>query len=341
MARFPSPHGVRCREIGSADIIPLVDLLTRGFYPSRREDWVQRLQRLARHPTPAGFPKYGYVLECEDTLVGASLVIYSSVLVNGEKSIRCNDSSWYVKPEFRSYASMLASHGRGHKNVTYFNVTPDRRTLPILEAQRYVRYSSGQFVALPALCAGTARRNVKLVTACPNLDNHLPQADIELLTAHESYGCISVTCISGGGAYPFVFAPRRKFGLIPHVRLIYCRDLSDFVRFERPLGRFLARRNFFLAVLDSNGPIPGLVGAYFPGHPKYFKGPSRPRLGDLAYSELAMFPRLGESTPWEMLVKKFSRKRSTNWSGQVRAKETPDKHHLVTSWAALTAKRQD
>jgi hypothetical protein len=32
------------------------------------------------------------------------------------------------------------------------------------------------------------------------------------------------------------------------------------------------------------------MGKYFDGvAPKYFKGPTRPRLGDLAYTEAAMF----------------------------------------------------
>jgi hypothetical protein len=250
-------------------------------------------------------------------LVGASLVIYASILINGKTTIRCNDASWYVEPLFRSYASMLASHGRGHKNVTYFNVTPNRRTLPILEARGYVRYSSGQLAAFPAFSKGTSSHGVELVTGYSNLENHLSRPNIELLTAHESYGCICVTCISEGGAYPFVFVPRRKFGFLPYVRLIYCRDVSDFVRFARPLGRFLARRNFFLTVLDSNGAIPGLVGAYLPGRPKYFKGPDRPRLGDLAFSESAMFPRLGESTPWQILRRKFSSSRAGGKSRRI------------------------
>jgi hypothetical protein len=33
-----------------------------------------------------------------------------------------------------------------------------------------------------------------------------------------------------------------------------------------------------------------LVGKYFGGKmPRYFRGPNRPRLGDLAYTEAAMF----------------------------------------------------
>jgi len=103
-----------------------------------------------------------------------------------------------------------------------------------------------------------------------------------------------LVCSSGNRRYPFVFMPRRKFGLVPFAHLVYCRDVADFVRFAGPLGRFLAWRGYPLVVLDSNGPIRGLIGAYFGTHPKYFKGPDQPRLGDLAYSELAMFRIAGE-----------------------------------------------
>jgi hypothetical protein len=43
-------------------------------------------------------------------------------------------------------------------------------------------------------------------------------------------------------------------------------------------------------IIDSNGPIPGLVGKYVGDKlPKYFKGPDRPGFGDLAYTEAVMF----------------------------------------------------
>ena len=76
---------------------------------------------------------------------------------------------------------------------------------------------------------------------------------------------------------------------MPFAYLAYCRQVDDFVRFAGPLERFLAWRGFPLVVLDSNGPVKGLVGRYFDGAPKYFKGPDRPRLGDIAYSERVMF----------------------------------------------------
>jgi hypothetical protein len=183
---------------------------------------------------------------------------------------------------------MLVARALKHKNVTYFNITPRRHTHPILEAQGYVRYCAGRFVAVPTLSSSSYGCRVKAVTSDIIADEHLPSSEVELLLAHASYGCISLTCRSANGVQPFVFMPRKKFGL-PFAYLAYCRDLTEFVRFAGPLGRFLAGRGFPVVVLDSNGPIGGLIGIYSDGFPKYFKGPVRPGLGDYAYSERVMF----------------------------------------------------
>lgn len=113
-----SSSRVRCRKIDIADIDRLVDLITRSFsYVPNRDVWVQTFQRLSDHLTPRGSPRYGYFLECEDTLVGVILQIYSSILVNGEARIRCNVSGRYVESAFRCYASMLTLDGRRYKDV--------------------------------------------------------------------------------------------------------------------------------------------------------------------------------------------------------------------------------
>jgi hypothetical protein len=118
----------------------------------------------------------------------------------------------------------------------------------------------------------------------------LPMAfEIELLPKHAGYGCISVTCSAADGRHPFVFLPLWKARVVPYAYLVGCRDREDFVRFAGPLGQFLAGRGYILVAVDSNGPVKGLVGRYFGGAPKYLKGPDKPRLGDLAYSERVMF----------------------------------------------------
>src|SRR6516164_2715374 len=270
-----------CREIGVTDVDDIVSLLARGFRTRTRDFWVRALKRLSEHPTPVGYPKYGYLLESKSAPVGVILLIYSAIVENGETRIRCNVSSWYVEPRFRSYAGMLISRALKHKHVTYFNITPNRHTFGMLEAQGYTRYCSGRFAAVPALSAWSGGAYVSPIAPDIRADEGLPSDAIELLSKHANYGCISLTCSTANRRHPFVFLPRRKAGVVPFAYLAYCHHIRDFVRFAGPLGRFLVKRGFPLVVTDANGPMGGLIGKYSDGAPKYFKGPDQPRLGDM------------------------------------------------------------
>jgi hypothetical protein len=281
---------VRCREIEASDVEAIVRLLARGFPVRSVEEWACVLGRLREHPTPPGFPKYGYLLEHEDNPVGVLLLIFAAIPAGAGTCVRCNVSSWYTEPNFRSHAALLVSRALKQKNVTYLNITPAPHTLPILEAQGYHRYGSGVFLALPML--GPWRAGIHVTEAAPDLraGDDLSPAEVALLGAHAGYGCLSLVCSAGGRRYPFVFVRRRKFGWLPYAHLVYCRALDEFPRFAGPIGRFLARRGLPLVALDANGPLSGLVGRYIESaSPRCFRGPNRPRLGDLAFSERAMF----------------------------------------------------
>jgi hypothetical protein len=286
----PSPR-IRCRRIEDADLPAVVDLLTRGFSPRRtRAFWHDVIERLRNRPTPAELPRYGYLLETGDRLVGAILQIFSIIRATDRApSTRCNVSSWYVDPEFRGYAPLLVARAIKQKAVTYLNISSVPHTRPILQAQGYTRYSNGIFVTVPALTGGAGAR-VRICEA-PAVPQAACDADERaLLEEHVRYGCVSLWCETGDGVYPFVFRPRRVKRLVPCAQLVYCRSIDDFVRFARPLGLTLARHGRPLVILDANGPVPGLPGKYFDETmPRYFKGAAPPRLGDLAYTEAALF----------------------------------------------------
>jgi len=283
---------VGCRQIVADDVPRAVSLLERGFPERNRAHWLRGLKRMAEHATPPGFPRYGYLLESDGTAVGIVLVIFSSVAANGFTSVRGNVASWYVDPAFRSYAAMLTSRVLAHKNVTFINVTPAPHTWPILEAQGYARYCTGQFLALAALGGRPWSARVRAVSPEIEAGDDLPSAEVDLLKAHVRYGCLSVTCSLANRRHPYVFMRcwhRWKIGWLPYALLVYCRSLEDFVRFAGPLGRFLAWRGMPMVFIDSNGPIPGLIGKPIDMGPKFFRGPNPPHLGDVAYTEQVIF----------------------------------------------------
>jgi hypothetical protein len=228
-------------------------------------------------------------MESDGVPVGAILVICTRMQVGDATTTRCNLSSWYVEPGFRAYATLLVSRALRHKDVTYLNVSPAPHTEPIIRAQGFARYCDGIFVAVPLLNGLFGHPDVKLLDACSDPEVDFDPGEREILRQHAANGCISLWCATAERAYPFVFRPRLVRGVMPCAQLIYCADIGDFARFAAPIGRRLARHGRFLVIVDSNGPIAGLAGIYRRGSmPKYFKGPQRPRLGDLAYTEYAL-----------------------------------------------------
>jgi hypothetical protein len=287
------PVKPRIREISESDIEAIADLLTRGFVHRSREYWMRGLRRQSMRPLPPDTPRYGYLLENEGEPVGCLLTIYSSKNLDGEMTTCCNVSSWYVDPAFRNNAALFASMTQKRKDVTYFNVTPAHPTWPILEAQGFTTYCSGLYFSLPALSRTGRGMTVEIVTPYTQSIKNLADADLEKLKREAKYGNLSLACHTVEEALPFIFLPlRKRRGIIPMpgVQLGYCRSISDYARCAGAIGRHLLWRGKPVVLVDANGPIAGLTGVYRePYGRKYFKGPNRPRLGDLTDTELAIY----------------------------------------------------
>ncbi|HWE46888.1 MAG TPA: hypothetical protein VG407_12760 [Caulobacteraceae bacterium] len=280
------PARVRCRQIGEADLEAVADLLTVGFPARTRDYWTRGLERMRLRAAPADHPRFGYMLECEGRAVGVVLLIFSE----RADGMRCNISSWYVDEAYRGLAPMLTSAAMKLKHVTYVNTSPAEHTRPILTARDYVRYSDGQFVALPAL-SGLARDWRVAPFNAQDARHRFIDDEASLLQRHVEDGCTVLIVGTPEGPEPFVMIPRRiLYSPVAVMQLVWCRDTQSFVRCAGPLGRALIKRGVGAVILDANGPIEGLMGLYVPGKaPRYFHGPTQPRLNDLAFTEAVVF----------------------------------------------------
>jgi hypothetical protein len=283
----------RFREIQQSDVEAIADLLTRGFVHRSRDYWMLGLRRQGARSLPPDAPRYGYLMESDGKPVGCLLLIYSTRTIDGQATISCNVSSWYVDPEFRNYAALFASMTQKRKDITYFNVTPAAPTWPILEAQGFQVYCRGLYFSFPVLSRNGRGMRVEAVTPDTVSAAGLTDDELSMLKRHTGYGCLSLVCRTADEVVPFVFfSLRKRRGIIPlpALQLGFCREIADYVRCASAIGRYLLRRGSPVVILDANGPIAGLVGIYSEARGrKYFKGPGRPRLGDLADTELAIF----------------------------------------------------
>jgi hypothetical protein len=284
---------LRCREITSADLEAVADLLTRGFVGRPRDYWLQGLQRQAARQIPVRYPRFGYLLDHDGAPVGVLLLLYSSRGNGQAAAIQCNLSSWYVEPAFRNYAPLLTRMAQKHKEVTYLNISAATGTWPIIEAQGFNFYCSGLFFSIPALSGTKAGMAIETVAPEVHAIAGLPEDEVELLARHARYGCLSLVCRTSSEVFPFILLPMRiRRGWLgpPVMQLIYCRDIRDYVHCAGAIGRLLLRHGKISVALDANGPIAGLIGIYssMRGR-KYFKGPHPPRLADLTDTELVLY----------------------------------------------------
>jgi len=166
---------IRCREIGIADLDAVAALLARGFARRSRDYWMDGLRRQSVRDVPEGFPRFGYMLDHEGTPVGVLLLIYTARENGGGISIRCNLSSWYVEPGFRSYAPMLSTVAQRHKHVTYTNISPAHWTWRIIEAQGFRAYCGGLFFSFPALSRPAKGMRVEVIQQDAHAVDGLPK----------------------------------------------------------------------------------------------------------------------------------------------------------------------
>ena len=228
-------------------------------------------------------------MEQDGALVGTILLIFTNVQSRDSSTIRCHVTAWYVKPEYRAYAGLFYLKAISRKNILYMNISAQPSAQPFLAIHGFTKYSCGQFFSVPALHLISKATDCTIIKATSVPDVPFKAYERDLLLDHTRYGCMCLWCVTSEQAYPFVFRTHITKKVLPTAQLIYCREIGDFVKFVWPIGLFLARRGKFVVRIDSNGPIPGLMGKYFDGlTPRWYKGSTQPRLGDLAYTQFAM-----------------------------------------------------
>lgn len=275
LAPAASPQRVRCRQIAESDLPGLADLLARGFPRSDRATWTRGFERLAALAPVEGMPRFGYVLDSEQGIVGVLLLISSR---RPDGRIIANLSSWYVEPAWRAHSTLLTQVATKSRQVTYLNASPAPHTWRTLQALGFKPFNLGRSAAFALLGRGRVSDIIP---------GDLPEQG--MLLAHRALGCTSLVCEKDGVLHPFIFKPRRLDR--PNVKMmeiIYCRDTADFAKCSGALGRHFLKRGVLGFILD--GRISGMPSHYVAGkEPRFYKGPEAPSLNDLAFTEKVIF----------------------------------------------------
>ena len=275
------------REIRDDDLEAVRDLLVEGF-PLRSADyWAKGLANLGALPQIEGFPRYGYLVEADGAPQGVLLTINSDRGGHGPRTTHF--SSWYVREPYRQFALLLLRSGMDLKDTIFVNPSPSDFILPILKRFGYEPYTAGMVMLDPRTAArrgprgGTVRRLGSRDLA------GLSDAEGLVAEDHLRMGCEVLRLETDARAGLLIH--RRKWirRAVPCSQVILA-DPGLVLELAGPVMRAVARRGSLVALCDVGGDRrEPAIGRVFTHQIRYFKGPQAPAVGDLAYSELAVF----------------------------------------------------
>ena len=161
-ADIPAVVAVRVREIRPPGFGRGDRPVDEGLLAVPALHWMSVIERLTTHQTPQGYPRYGYLVENDGTLVGVILMIFTARVLEGVTSVWCCGSSYYVEPQFRLYGPTMMKKAHRFREVTYFSISPSPHTWDMLAAQGFKRLDKGVYAALPALCPALPGTRVRI-----------------------------------------------------------------------------------------------------------------------------------------------------------------------------------
>ena len=273
------------REITDADLEAVRKLLVEGF-PGRSNDyWKKGLTNLGSLPLVEGFPRYGYLVDADHAPQGVLLTITSD---RGVAGVRTSFSSWYVRERYRHLALLLFRHALQLKNTTFLNPSPSDHVVPIVKAFGFEPYTAGMVMldVRTAMRGRSARGTVRRLGVDDLAD--LAERERQVADDHLRMGCDVLRLQTD--ARDGLLIHRRKWikRSLPCSQAILA-DPELMIELAGPVMRALAGRGSLLALCDVGQTEKPATGRVFPRGIRYFKGAAPPPVGDLSYSELAVF----------------------------------------------------
>jgi hypothetical protein len=273
------------REITDADLEAVRELLVEGFPGRSGGYWKKGFTQLGALPRVDGFPRYGYLVDADHAPQGVLLTITSD---RGVEGVRTSLSSWYVREKYRNLALVLFRHALQLKDTTFVNPSPSDRVVPIIKAFGFEPYTAGLLMLdLRAAMRGRWARGAVRRLGTGDLAE-LSEREGRIAEEHLRMGCELLHLESDARAGLLIH--RRKWirRSLPCSQVIFA-DPGLMIEVAGPVMRALAARGSLLALCDVDRTLEPSIGRVFPRGIRYFKGAAPPPVGDLSYSELAVF----------------------------------------------------
>ena len=281
------------RPAGPSDIESICQLLYEGFGKSISPDtW----RRLFDYNWIEEKPTLGFVAVDEQEIVGFIGTVYSKREKNGKTGIVCNLSSWYVRPQYRSWSLPLLAAAVQDETISYTALTPAEITVRALKAMGFSTLSAGTILFPPLLNIDTFRGPAPVVTFDPErIVRLLNNEQLKIFRNHRQPDCLHAAVIDKEN-YCYIIVKRRTLRWrwlgIGYSDVLHCSAPDLLERHLERVKLAVLRRQKTLGLSVYEASVPQLHSLGIPKTGKaLFRSPvfADSEL-DRLYSELSLLP---------------------------------------------------
>ncbi len=189
-----SKASARVRKADEDDfdrVYPLLQQLGNGL--SGREDW----QNLFKNHWQLSDFSPGMILETDEKVVGFLSTIYSHQMVNGQKYVLCNLSSWIVDKEYRSQSILLLLPLIKNKNIILTSFSSNEVSYAVYNKLGFKDGNASQRIIyqFPSLANFSKSQEYQIITDPEVIQRSIIDTDRQIYNDHlvfQKQGCLII-----------------------------------------------------------------------------------------------------------------------------------------------------
>ncbi len=274
------------RPISFEALDTTLPILSRGFPAVRADGWAAAISRLRRFGASEPARCAGYALEAKGKDVGVILAIPSTRNQDTDTPRPVvNLSSWYVDPEHRWRAPRMLQTITACDATLYTDLTATQPVRDMIGRLGFRGWTEGTLAFALPLFALRPRRSSHVIKLRDLPPDAFPETTRRMLDAHAALDCMVGGLWDGEALQPLIFSHKSYRG-IRAARLIFAGDRAGVFAHLPAIARFLLRQKVLLLAINADRRE-RIAGSFFTQKtgPTFYKGPTAPAPGDLAYSE--------------------------------------------------------
>lgn len=253
--------------------------------------WDAGFKRMQEVPPGPADAALGVLLRKGGNFSGVALMIPGGPARRVSAPPQINASSWFIAPEARKHAMLMARHSMPDPHTVYTALTPIPSASRILRRIGFKAICCQTILGLTPLLFRLPGTGARMLGAADALAALAADPIAPALIDHQRLGCLIAALDTGDALLPLVFRPRRRWRCLPVAELMYTPSQASVAAHVGVIARHLLAHGFPMLEFDADEDleVPFRCTRLF--RRRLARGPYELRGIDYLYSELIYLHR--------------------------------------------------